>query len=113
MSACSQAQIKRKKAHVDVLGDLDVTVGERLQECRLAGTVLTQKTVPLTVVQGDFRAFDQQTTVEGEGVLVDFDITTLGVGYKDTVLIISISFSPMALPSALTIAGVQIIPTAI
>jgi len=101
-----------------VVGDLDISVGNGLEESRLrvsacyrSGTVhvpfrnrslpkdriytfsghsnLEQWNSPLTVIEGNLGTFNQKSTVERKNVLVNLDISTLGVGNKNTVLIIS------------------------
>jgi hypothetical protein len=42
--------------------------------------------LPLTVVERDLGTLDQQSTVEGQGVLFNLDISTFDVGRQDTVL---------------------------
>jgi hypothetical protein len=44
----------------------------------------------LTVIEGNLGTFDQKSTVKRKDVLVNLDISTLGVGNKNTVLHISI-----------------------
>jgi hypothetical protein len=45
---------------------------------------------PLTVIEGNLGSFNQKSTVERKDVLVNLDISTLGVGNKNTVLHISV-----------------------
>jgi hypothetical protein len=106
-------------AYINVVGDLDISVGNGLQESRLwvsacyrSGAVyvpfrnhslpkdrictfsrdsnLEQWNSPLTVIEGNLGTFNQKSTVERENVLVNLDISTLGVGNENTVLTISI-----------------------
>ena len=69
---------------IDVVGDLNVALGDGLQEGRLSGAVLAEETVPLTVVERDFGTLDEEPSVEGQCVGVDFDITPLGVRDEDS-----------------------------
>jgi hypothetical protein len=41
---------------------------------------------PVTVVERDLGALDEETAVVREGVLVELDVTALGVRDEDTVL---------------------------
>jgi hypothetical protein len=50
----------------------------------LAGTILTEETVTITVVERDLGRVNEQASVVRESVLFDLDITTLRVGCEDT-----------------------------
>jgi hypothetical protein len=105
--------------YINVVGDLDISVGNGLQESRLWVSACYQSgsehvpfrnhslpkdrictfsrhpyrelwNSPLTVIEGNLGTFNQKSTVERENVLVNLDISTLGVGNKNTVLYISI-----------------------
>lgn len=65
--------------------DLYISFGDTLQKGTLSTTVLTQETVPLSVVQTNLGTLNQQSAVEGQTVLVDLDISTLDVGNEHTV----------------------------
>jgi hypothetical protein len=65
--------------HIDVLGNLDVSLGDTLQKGRLSTPVLSQKTVTLTVVQTDLGTFNQDTSMVGQRVRIDLDVSSLDV----------------------------------
>ena len=65
--------------------NLDIPFGDTLQESTLATSVLTQQTVSLAIVQTDLGTFNQQSAVEGQAVLINLDISTLGVRNQDTI----------------------------
>lgn len=65
--------------HIDVLGNLDVSLGDTLQKGRLSTPVLSQKTVTLTVVETDLGTFDQDTSMVGQRVRIDLDVSSLDV----------------------------------
>ena len=69
---------------IDVVGDLDVALGDGLQEGGLSGAVLAEETVTLAVVEGDLGALDEEATMEGERELVDLDVAALRVGDEHT-----------------------------
>ena len=83
-----------------MFGDIDVAFSDGLKEGRLfldaewlkyhfwvfliayshlSGTVFTQKTVALAIVERDLSTFDEKASVEREGVRVHLDIPSLGV----------------------------------
>lgn len=80
-----QLRPNSRSTHINVFGNLDISLGDRFQEGRLSATVLSQKTITLTVVQGDLSTLDQQTSVIRQRVRVDLDVSSLDVGYQDTV----------------------------
>lgn len=50
----------------------------------LSGTIFTEQSITIAVVETDLRSFDQETAMERECVRVDFDIPTFLIGNKDT-----------------------------
>ena len=88
-----------------MFGDIDVAFSDGLKEGRLfldaewlkyhfwvfliayshlSGTVFTQKTVSLTVVEGNLSTFDEKSSVERQGIGINLDITTFGIGNENT-----------------------------
>ena len=68
-----------------MLGNIDISFGDRLKESRFPASVLSQKTVSLTVVQTDLSALNQKTSVERQGVGVDLDITSFDIRDQNSV----------------------------
>lgn len=58
---------------------------EEQHRAYLSGTVLSEETVPLTVVEREGGVLDQETAMERERVRVDVDVTGLRVRSQDTV----------------------------
>lgn len=98
--------------HINVLRDLDISLCERPQESglgsqemgdersvscaallstpgserdtHLSGSVLSEQAVPLTPIEGKVCALDEESAVEGEGVVLDVNISALDVRRQDT-----------------------------